>query len=236
MGVLSELVEKRVLNKKSFAILIDPDFASEAHLQKLVDYIQRSPVDYVFVGGSLISGNHFEYVIDFIKKNTSKTIVLFPGNYFHLQEKADSLLLLSLVSGRNPELLIGQHIAAASLLKNSKVEIISTAYLLIDGGKATTVSYISNTQPIPADKPTIAAATAYASELIGMKIVFLDAGSGAKNPVSTDMISQVKASTSLPIIVGGGIKSLSQIKEAWQAGADLVVVGEAFEQNNFISF
>lgn len=236
MGILSELVEKKVLNKKSFAILVDPDFASEDYLEKLVDYIQKSPVDYVFVGGSLVSGNNFDFVIDFIKKNTQKQVVLFPGNHFHLQENADALLLLSLVSGRNPELLIGQHIAAAPQLKKSKVEIISTAYLLIDGGKATTVSYISNTQPIPADKPAIAAATAYASELIGMKTVFLDAGSGAQHAVSAEMIAQVSKATSLPIIVGGGINSLNQIQTAWNSGADLVVVGTAFEKNNFISF
>lgn len=162
--------------------------------------------------------------------------MLFPGNHFHLQEKADTLLLLSLVSGRNPELLIGQHIAAAAQLKKSKVEIVSTAYLLVDGGKATTVSYISNTQPIPADKPTIAAATAYASELVGMKLIFLDAGSGAKHPISAEMITSTNNAVSLPIIVGGGIKTLAQIETAWEAGADLVVVGTAYEQDNFISF
>lgn len=162
-------------------------------------------------------------------------MILFPGNSFQLSYNADALLLLSLISGRNPELLIGKHVMVAPYLKISPLEIIPTGYILIDGGKVSSVQYISNTAPIPADKNDIAACTALAGEMLGLKLIYLDAGSGANNPISSEMISTVSAQIQVPLIVGGGIKTPAKIIENFRAGADLVVIGNAVEKNpNFI--
>ena len=157
-------------------------------------------------------------------------MILFPGNNYQLCEEADALLLLSLISGRNPEYLIGQHVVAAPLIKESGIEAIPTGYLLIDGGKISTTSYITQTVPIPADKPDVAVATALAGEQLGLKLIYLEAGSGAANPVSAEMISAVKKNVSLPLIVGGGIRSGAQAEAACQAGADIIVVGNILEK------
>jgi putative glycerol-1-phosphate prenyltransferase len=169
--------------------------------------------------------------VHFLKANSDIPVVLFPGGNHHIEPAADALLLLSLVSGRNPEFLIGQHVVAAPLLKRSGLELLSTGYILIDGGAPTTVSYVSNTQPIPADKAGIAASTALAAEQLGHKLIYLDGGSGAKTPVPPRRIAAVRREVAAPLIVGGGIRTAEAAAAAWQAGADIVVVGNAAEED-----
>lgn len=188
-------------------------------------------VDYFFIGGSLILNNELDRCVRHIKAHSKVPIILFPGNTYQLSKSADGILLLSLISGRNPELLIGKQVIAAPYLKQSKLEILSTGYMLIDGGKPTAVSYISNTQPIPADKPDIAVCTAMAGEMLGLKMLYMDAGSGARQPVSNAMIEQVSKNTDIPLIVGGGIRTTEQVADKLAAGADMIVVGNAIEKD-----
>ncbi len=218
---------------KQLAILIDPDKCSEDHLLFLTTKVNQSDKNCFcfFVGGSLISQNRCDEIVTYIKQNTNCSVYIFPGTSTCLTPKADAFLLLSLVSGRNAEWLIGKHVAVAPKLKQSGLKIMSTAYLLIDSGRPTTVHYISNTQPIPADKPEIAATTALASEMLGMKLIYLEAGSGAEKCVSKEMIIAVKQSVEIPLIVGGGIDSKEKAKNALDAGADMIVIGNAFERN-----
>jgi len=213
------------------AVLIDPDKQNEQTLLLLVEAAVRCRVDYLFVGGSLLLENTLAHTVKTIKANCAIPVILFPGNNYQLCEEADALLLLSLISGRNPEYLIGQHVVAAPLIKESGLEVIPTGYLLIDGGKISTTSYITQTVPIPADKPDVAIATALAGEQLGLKLIYLEAGSGAANPVSAAMIQAVKKNCSLPLIVGGGIRSAAQAEAACQAGADIVVVGNSLEKS-----
>jgi phosphoglycerol geranylgeranyltransferase len=223
------------LKNKRIAILIDPDKVTEASLNELIINSLRAKVDLFLVGGSLISSENMDMVLDTLKKIESIPVVLFPGNSLHINNKADGILLLSLLSGRNPDYLIGQHVLAAPALKRSKLEIIPTAYLLIDGGTQTTASYISNTTPIPNNKPDIAVATAMAGEMLGLKLTYLDAGSGAQNPVHQELIKQVRQNISTPLVVGGGINTLEKAQTALKAGADMIVVGNATEKDpNFI--
>jgi putative glycerol-1-phosphate prenyltransferase len=170
-------------------------------------------------------------ILKTIKSSCGIPVILFPGNNLQINREADAILLLSLISGRNPELLIGRHVISAPILKNSGLEVISTGYLLIDSGKTTTVNYMSQTMPIPREKSDIAACTAMAGEMLGMKLIYLDAGSGAGQPVPADMIRTVRNSVSIPVIVGGGITGATQAKEAFRAGADVVVAGNAIEKD-----
>jgi len=217
--------------KKQIAVLIDPDKTDEKKLKKLIDASIKANIDFFLVGGSLLLKNNMEDTIIFIKENTKKKVYLFPGNPSQISDKADGILLLSLISGRNADLLIGQQVQAAPLLKQSKLDIISTGYILIESGTATTVSYISNTTPIPANKPEIAACTALAGEQLGLKIIYLEAGSGAQNAVSKETIKTVRKMINIPLIVGGGIRSKLQIETAFNAGADIVVIGTAIEND-----
>ena len=212
------------------AVLIDPDKQPPSDLKPLLDMAVHCNVGYFFVGGSLMTDVRFEETLDFIKKNSSIPIIIFPGSNAQISASADGILLLSLISGRNPELLIGQHVLAAPKLKASGIEVLPTGYLLVDGGKPTTVSYISNTLPIPADKPDIAGVTAMAGEMLGLKLMYLDSGSGANNPVSEEFIRTVRASVDAPIIVGGGIRDAEAASRAIQAGANVVVVGNILEK------
>ena len=216
--------------KEQIAILIDPDKTEDKKLTSLVKQIHQSKVDYIFVGGSFISSN-IDNCIEIIKSETDKPVVLFPGSYTHVSTKADAILLLSLISGRNPEYLIGNHILAASQLYNSGLKIISRAYILIDGGVKTSVEYISNTKPIPRDKSDIVISTAIAGEMIGNKIIYLEAGSGARQAVPDKIISDVRKHCSVPIITGGGIKSPEIVKDKFVAGTNIVVLGSAVEEN-----
>lgn len=210
------------------AILVDPDKATNSSIKILTEKMKVSSPDFIFVGGSLIHES-VDFVVEQLKQNLNVPVVLFPGNACQFSEKADALLFLTLISGRNPEYLIGQHVLSAYKIKKSKVEVISTGYMLIDGGQSTSVQYVSNTMPIPHDKSDIAVATAIAGELIGNKLIYLEGGSGALHPVSEEMIASVKNNIELPLIVGGGLRSADDIKRAYRAGADLVVIGNMLE-------
>jgi len=231
MTVAQAIQAKKKQNIKQLGILIDPDKMDAAKLSALLQNAIQVKVDFILVGGSLVSRNQFENCIEICTAQQDIPVLLFPGNHLQLSAKANALLLLSLVSGRNPEYLIGQHIAAAPSIRESNIEVISTAYLLIDGGKPTAVSYLSNTAPIPVDKPEIAAITAAAAEMLGMNMCYLEAGSGALYPVPLEMIRAVRKNTAFPIICGGGIKKPEQARAAFEAGADLVIVGTAIEED-----
>ncbi len=222
--------------KKSVAVLIDPDKHTTEQLVEKIRHFEALDFDYYFVGGSLLYTNRFENTVKIIKQYSQKPCIIFPGSFEQVSPSADALLLLSLISGRNPEYLIGNHVLAAPKLKACDLEIISTGYLLIESGKLTTASYISHTVPIPYNKPEIAATTAYAGYLIGMKAMYLDGGSGAEFPVPQTIIKAVKTEVPLPLIVGGGMRSKKDIDRAFSAGADIVVIGNALEQNPELIF
>lgn len=230
-SVLSEIRNAKASNKKLLALLIDPDKLSEKKLSDLVSKANSSGVDLIFIGGSLLVSDALSTCIKTVKKHTNKPVLLFPGSILQLSPEADAVLFLSLISGRNPDLLIGNHVIAAPYLKQMDLEVISTGYILVDSGQATTASYMSNSNPIPHNKPEIAACTAMAGEMLGLKLIYLDGGSGAKNPISTEMIAAVNQSTEAPIIVGGGIKTIEKAIENCKAGADVIVVGNATESN-----
>lgn len=225
MNIYNRISQSR---KKGIAILIDPDKNTPVTLEKILQNCNQFGVDFIFVGGSLVVGNTSE-IITYIKQRTDIPVVIFPGNVIQISDKADGILFLSLISGRNPEYLIGQHVIAAPTLKKSGIEVIPTAYILIENGRTTSVEYISNTVPIPADKPEIVVATALAGEMLGMKMIYLEAGSGAAKSVALGIISEVRKSTTIPILVGGGIKSGEDAKKIFEAGADIVVIGSAVE-------
>ena len=217
--------------QKKLAVLIDPDQVNLGNMDKLIQLASEASVDYFFIGGSLIVNNMLDHCLKSIKERCNIPMLLFPGNSFQLSYKADGILFLSLISGRNPELLIGNHVIAAPFLKLSPLEIISTGYMLIDGGTPTTVSYMSNTNPIPANKSDIAVCTALAGEMLGMKQIYMDAGSGSQNPVPTEMIQSVSETIKIPLIIGGGIRTPEKAYENAKAGADVIVIGNAFEKN-----
>lgn len=217
--------------EKQFAILVDPDKTTEKSVQKLVDKAEAAGTDYFFVGGSLLNGGQLEATIAAIKKISDIPVILFPGSGLQICGEADAILFLSLISGRNPELLIGHHVVAAPYLKALELEVLSTGYLLVDSGRPTTASYMSHTLPIPYDKPDIAACTALAGEYLGMKLIYLDGGSGAAQPLSIEMIRRVKETINVPLIVGGGIDTAEKAAAAYRAGADILVVGNAIEQD-----
>lgn len=225
--------------EKAFAMLVDPD-----RYEQMLPFLNHpdfiSSVDYLFVGGSLLTADKLDACLDAIKAKAHCPVILFPGSHLQIHPRADGILLLSLVSGRNADFLIGRHVEAAAALRASELEIISTAYMLVHGGRPTTASYVSNTQGIPHQKPEIAAATAMASEMLGLKHIYLDAGSGARMPVSCEMIRAVRKAVDLPLIVGGGIRSAEKAIRNYEAGADVLVVGDLFEKNqaeglNFLS-
>ncbi|EMR03844.1 geranylgeranylglyceryl/heptaprenylglyceryl phosphate synthase [Cesiribacter andamanensis] len=218
--------------RKSFAVLIDPDkVADEASLLKLIHLSVQHGVDFFFVGGSLITDDSLDWVISLLREESTLPVVLFPGSNLHIHQQAHAILFLSLISGRNPEFLIGQQVVAAPILKKSKLEVIPTGYMLVGSGLQTTAAYISNTLPIPNDKPSIAACTAMAGEMLGLRVLYMDAGSGALEPISPRVIGVVRRSVEVPLIVGGGIRSGNAAKQALQAGADVVVIGNGIEKN-----
>jgi putative glycerol-1-phosphate prenyltransferase len=216
--------------KKSIALLLDPDKAKGDSLRKILKLAGECKADYIFAGGSL-TFNGIDSLIETVRDNCTIPVILFPGNLLQLTDKADVILLLSLISGRNPDLLIGNHVIAAPHLKNVKDKLVSVGYILINCGSKTSVEYISQTTAIPSDKPEIAVATALAGEMLGLKMIYLEAGSGADNPVPSDTVKAVRGNISLPIAVGGGIKKSSEIKELFDAGADLIILGNGCENN-----
>ena len=187
-------------------------------------------MDYFLVGGSLVTTTNLAEVVNQIKQHVSLPVILFPGNAMQVEPAADGILFLSLISGRNPELLIGQHVVAAPVIKNTRLEVLPTGYLLINSGRPTSVAYISNTMPLPDDKYSLAACTAMAGEMLGLKLIYLDAGSGAEKEISVKMISAVRKAVTVPLIVGGGINTPDKAHAALQAGADMIVVGNALEK------
>ena len=224
--------DRKRSGKKSFAVLIDPDKVNDQTVAELIELSVSSKVDYFFVGGSLVVSNYLDQCLQLIKKSCSIPTILFPGSPSQVSKYADALLYLSLISGRNAELLIGQHVVSAPMVKKSGLEVMSTGYMVVDGGAQTTVSYISNSSPLPSDKSDIALCTALAGEMLGMKLIYMDAGSGAKNPISENMILKVAQSISVPLIIGGGIVDPEKAYLNCKAGADVIVVGNAIEKDS----
>jgi putative glycerol-1-phosphate prenyltransferase len=224
----SKILTKKKKQKKSFAVLIDPDKFESDRILKLAE---ESGVDMLFIGGSILTNGNFEKCVQLIRKGSKLPLIIFPGNNLQISEKADAILLLSLISGRNPEMLIGKHVIAAPTLKASKLEIIPTGYMLIESGSQTAALYMSGTSPIPSGKDDIAMCTAMAGEMLGLRLIYMDAGSGATTPVSSSMIKKVSSSVQIPLIVGGGINSAEKAKAACKAGADIIVVGNAIEKD-----
>lgn len=217
--------------KSGFAVLADPDKISPSEAQYLAELCNEAGVDYLLMGGSLLMAHQLEACIQRFKAESDIPVILFPGSPAQVTPYADALLYLSLISGRNAELLIGQHVASAPMVKASGLEVISTGYMIIDGGKPTTVSYMSNSAPIPANKADIALCTAWAGEMQGKHIIYMDAGSGARTPVSEEMIHKVSSHISLPLFVGGGIQTPEKVYANCKAGANVVVVGNAIERD-----
>lgn len=228
--VYQRLLRDRARRHRALAVLLDPDNVSLDEARYLIDLSHRHPVDYFFVGGSLVMSNNQGALLELLRREAKAPVVLFPSSPTHIDARADALLLLSLISGRNPELLIGHHVVAAPLLRASGLELLSTGYMLVDTGRPTTASYVSNTQPLPADKPAIAACTAMAGEQLGLRVMYLDGGSGAARPVATGLIRAVREAVSTPIIVGGGLDTADKLRQALGAGADVVVVGNQLER------
>jgi phosphoglycerol geranylgeranyltransferase len=223
--------EDKKQGKKCFTVLIDPDKVNAQSLEQLVALSVNAKVDYFFVGGSLVISNNLDECIIQIKESCNIPVALFPGSPSQVSKYADALLYLSLISGRNAELLIGQHVVSAPFVKKSGLEIIPTGYMVIDGGAPTTVSYISNATPIPADKNDIAMCTAMAGEMLGKKLIYMDAGSGAKRPITEAMIERVATHIDSPLIIGGGIIDPEKAYRNCKAGADIIVVGNAIEKD-----
>ncbi len=219
-------------NQKQIAILIDPDkHNSEAQLLELIKKINKLLPAFIFVGGSTVNIQDFKSCFSTLKENTTIPLVIFPGSHIQIDKKADAILFLSLISGRNPDFLIGHQVEAAHKIKQLDIEVIPTAYMLIDGGKNSSVAYVSQTSPIPSDQISIAINTAIAGELMGMQAVFMDAGSGAINSISREMINQVSRNISVPLIIGGGLKTIEEVENTLNAGASVAVIGNKIEEN-----
>ena len=216
--------------EKLLAILLDPDKTTIDELPEVAQKIARLGAHFIFVGGSFVENNTTSFFVQTLKGQTQIPVVLFPGDYSQVTDFADALLFLSLLSGRNPEYLIEQQIKSVPYLKNSTLEIIPTGYILIDGGTQSSVLKISNTTPIPQENIELAVATAVAGMYKGKQLIYLEAGSGAKKPVNSNLIAKVKENINIPLFVGGGIKSREQLQAAYQSGADLVIIGTAFEE------
>lgn len=231
MNIYKTLTDRKEQARKSFAVLIDPDKVDSSSLSRLIALAQEAKVDFFLVGGSLVISTYLDECVQFIKKHSPIPVMLFPGSPAQVSPYADALLYLSLISGRNPELLIGQHVVSAPFVRQSGLEIISTGYIVVDGGAPTTVSYISNATPVPADKCEIAMCTAMAGEMLGMKLIYMDAGSGARKPITERMIEKVASSISIPLVVGGGITDPEKAYLNGKAGADVIVVGNAIEKD-----
>jgi phosphoglycerol geranylgeranyltransferase len=229
--IYQEIVQAKIDNRKLLAILLDPDKLDFDGLLLLTDKIKTSPATHIFVGGSIVETNKIDLLIQFLKDNLTIPILLFPGNPSQISTYADGILFLSLLSGRNPDFLIDHHVNAIPKLKNTSLEIIPTGYLLIESGSQTAVERVSQTNPLDRNNSNYVCQTAIAGEYLGNKLIYLEAGSGAKLAVPLKMIHEVSKGLSIPLIVGGGIRTLKGIKQAYDAGADLVVIGTAFEND-----
>jgi phosphoglycerol geranylgeranyltransferase len=221
---------KQISEERMIALLIDPDNHDAESLENVIHIAGMAGIDFILFGGSLITES-IQEKLALIKANSSVPVFLFPGNLLQLNPQADGILLLSLISGRNPEFLIGNHVVAAPFLKSSGIEVIPTGYILVDTGTLTSVEYMSNTRPIPANKPEIAVATAIAGEMLGNKLIYLEGGSGTSHPIHKRMIAEVKKNITVPLIVGGGIRTAVQAHEIFNAGADILVIGTVAEES-----
>ena len=224
------MIKDNFPGNKSVALLLDPDKTSAEGLKNTLRIASECKTDYILAGGSL-TFNSIDNLIDTVRGLCTIPIVLFPGNLLQLSLKADAILLLSLISGRNPELLIGNHVIAAPYLKSVREKLISVGYILVGSGRKTSVEYISQTEAIPADKSDLVVATALAGEMLGLHMIYLEAGSGAENPVPTEIINAVRENVSIPVAVGGGLRSRQEISDAFHAGADLIILGNGCEKN-----
>jgi len=218
-------------NDKQFAVLVDPEQCNSTVLKNLITLADSSAVDYIFVGGSLLINDKLDKCIRLIKEETRLPVIIFPGSEMQVNGRADAILLLSLISGRNPELLIGKHVVAAPYIRASGLEVLPTGYMLVESGNSTTALYMSNTTPIPREKDDIAVCTAMAGEMLGMKLIYMDAGSGAAQPIPYNMIERVRNEISIPLIIGGGISNPETAHQTSKAGADMIVVGTAIEKD-----
>jgi phosphoglycerol geranylgeranyltransferase len=230
--IYQSLTKLKQTGRSGFAVLADPDKMFPHEMPLLAERCNEAGVDYLLVGGSLVLAHQMDECIRQFKAASDIPILLFPGNPAQVSPAADALLYLSLISGRNPDLLIGQHVISAPAVKSSGLEVISTGYILIDGGVPTAVSYMSHSTPIPANKPDIALCTAWAGELQGKHVIYMDAGSGAKYPISEEMIYRVTKNCSLPLFIGGGIKTPEKVSANCRSGATIVVVGNAIEKDS----
>ncbi|WP_066222026.1 geranylgeranylglyceryl/heptaprenylglyceryl phosphate synthase [Formosa haliotis] len=230
-NVLNNILHNIFSNKRQLAILIDPEKIKLSDVKGFVEKINESVANYIFVGGSTVPVNLTEPLVIEIKSYTDLPVILFPGDIAQITNEANGLLFLSLLSGRNPEYLIGKHVEAIPRLKETSLEIIPTGYLLIENGINTSVQKVTETEPMPSKHVENIVNTALAGELLGMKMMYLEAGSGAKNPVPTEIIKAVSNDLSIPLIVGGGLKSKEQMKAAFKAGANIVVIGTVLEDN-----
>ncbi len=231
MNLYNNIIAAKRTNKKKFVVLLDPDKTHGLMLDQTIKLCNDAHVDYLFLGGSLLMHTDLDDYILRIKAQSDIPVILFPGSTHQISSEADALLYLSMISGRNPELLIGKHVESAAQIKQSGIEVISTGYILIDGGRQTSVNYMSNTMPIPSDKNSIAVSTAIAGELLGLKMIYLEAGSGATTPVSSSMITAVSNSIDIPLIVGGGIRTPEAAEKSIKSGADILVIGNAIEKD-----
>jgi phosphoglycerol geranylgeranyltransferase len=218
-------------NEKPLAVLIDPDKMDLEHLESFMQKVNSSIATHIFVGGSTVKRDETDVLVSELNQLTNLPVVLFPGDVTQITNKADAILFLSLISGRNPEYLIGKHVEAISALKNTNLEVIPTGYILIENGKKTSVEKVTGTQPMSRDNIPLVVDTALAGEFLGKKLIYLEAGSGATYPIEAKMISEVKKTLQIPLIVGGGIKSKQELEKAYNAGADLAVIGTAFEED-----
>ncbi len=232
MSVYNHLLNIISSKGAAYLVLIDPEGIDETRLEKFVNHCESSGVDGFLVGGSLLVEGTFELHLKKIKNATELPVIIFPGSVEQVCKPADAVLYLSVVSGRNPEHLIGKHVIAAPLIKSLSLEPISTGYILVESGKLTTAQYMSGSLPVPRNKPQIAAATALAAEYMGMKMIYLEAGSGADMPVADDMIKAVSGTCSIPLIVGGGLRSPQTARAKVKAGANIIVTGNFFEDEN----
>lgn len=229
--VLDQILLAKKERRKCFGVLIDPEASNLVHLDQIATLSEQAAIDFFLIGGSLLLEEAMDESLTRLREVTDLPLILFPGDQMQVSSKADAILLLSLISGRNPEMLIGHHVSAAPRIKRSGLEVIPTGYMLIDGGRPTSVQYMSGTMPIPNDKPDIAACTALAGEQLGLKLTYLDAGSGAQEQVSDEMLNAVSALTDNPIICGGGIRTAESVYRKGRAGADVIVVGNAIEKD-----
>jgi phosphoglycerol geranylgeranyltransferase len=232
LTIHKQILEAKKNGQKLLAILLDPDKIVWEHLDHLLLKINQSPATHIFVGGSIVQSTILEDLIAQLKQKTNLPVLIFPGDPSQISPQADAILFLSLLSGRNPDYLIEYQVQAAPILKKTNLEVISTGYILIESGNETAVARVSKTQPLNRENFDLALATAQAGEMLGNKLIYLEAGSGAKKPVPLEMISLIAQNIEIPVIVGGGIVDLHGIKKAYNAGADLVVIGTAFENDS----